>query len=54
MTFFTGMMFNDSFNKAESKHCVTRRELLAVVASIKNFNHYLYGRNSKLEVIMEH
>jgi hypothetical protein len=40
--------YSKSFNKAERKHCVTRRELLAVVASIKNFNHYLYGRKFKV------
>jgi predicted aspartyl protease len=40
--------YSKSFNKAERKYCVTRRELLAVVASIKNFHHYLYGRKFKV------
>jgi hypothetical protein len=40
--------YNKSFNKAERKYCVTRRELLPVVASIKNFHHYLYGRKFKV------
>jgi hypothetical protein len=31
-------------SKAERNYCVTRRELLAVVDSIKFFHHYLYGR----------
>lgn len=30
--------------KAERNYCVTRRELLAVVDSVKSFRHYLYGR----------
>ena len=37
--------FSKAFSKQERRYCVTRRELLAVVASIKNFHHYLYGRN---------
>ena len=36
--------FSKAFSKQERRYCVTRRELLAVVASIKNFHHYLYGR----------
>lgn len=31
-------------NKAEKNYCVTRRELLAIVESLKSFHHYLYGR----------
>ncbi|CAC5371562.1 unnamed protein product [Mytilus coruscus] len=30
-------------NKPERNYCVTRRELLAVVMSIKHCHHYLYG-----------
>ena len=32
------------FSKTERNYCVTRRELLAVVDSVKSFHHYLYGR----------
>jgi len=32
------------FSKTERNYCVTRKELLAVVSSIKFFHHYLYGR----------
>lgn len=32
-------------SKTERNYCVTRRELLAVVNSIKFLHHYLYGRN---------
>jgi hypothetical protein len=35
--------FSRSLNKHERNYCVTRRELLAVVESIKHFHHYLYG-----------
>ena len=35
--------FSKSLNKPERNYCVTRRELLAVVKSIKHFHHYLYG-----------
>jgi len=31
-------------SKAEENYCVTRRELLAIVESLKSFHHYLYGR----------
>lgn len=30
-------------SKSERQYCVTRKELLAVVASVKHFHHYLYG-----------
>ena len=36
--------FSKSFSGPERKYCVTRRELLAIVMSIKHFHHYLYGR----------
>ncbi|PIK45002.1 Retrovirus-related Pol polyprotein from transposon [Apostichopus japonicus] len=35
--------FSKSFSKAERRYCVTRKELYAIVASIKHFHHYLYG-----------
>ena len=35
--------FSRTLTKAERRYCVTRKELLAVVASTKHFHHYLYG-----------
>ena len=37
--------YSKTFSKPERQYCVTRKELLAVVSSIKNFHHYLYGRH---------
>ena len=37
--------FSKVFSKPERNYCVTRRELLAVVSSIKHFYHYLYGKD---------
>lgn len=37
--------FSKTFSRSERRYCVTRRELLAVVSSIKHFHHYLYGRH---------
>ena len=37
--------YSKAFSRTERKYCVTRRELLAAVASIKHFHHYLYGRH---------
>lgn len=37
--------YSKTFSKEERRYCVTRRELLAVVASVKHFHPYLYGRN---------
>jgi len=34
--------FNRVLNKSERNYCVTRRELLAIVESLKSFHHYLY------------
>ena len=36
--------FSRVLNKSERNYCVTRRELLAIVSSMKSFHHYLYGR----------
>lgn len=36
--------FSRVLTKTEKNYCVTRRELLAIVESIKSFHHYLYGR----------
>ena len=35
--------FSRSMSKSERRYCVTRKELLAVVMSIKHFHHYLLG-----------
>lgn len=35
--------FSKTFDKHERRYCVTRRELLAVVASVKHFKYYLGG-----------
>jgi len=40
------------FNKAERNYCITRRELLAVVESLKTFHHYLYRR--KFQIRTDH
>jgi hypothetical protein len=37
-----------TFSRSERSYCVTRRELLAVVASIKHVHHYLYGKHFKV------
>ncbi len=36
--------FSRTLTKAEKRYCVTRKELLALVASTKQFHHYLYGK----------
>jgi len=36
--------FSRVLSKTERNYCVTRRELLAIVNSVKFFHHYLYGR----------
>lgn len=36
--------FSKSLSRLEPNYCVTRRELLAVVESVKHFHNYLYGR----------
>ena len=36
--------FSNTFSKCERNHCVTRRELLAIICPVKHFHHYLYGR----------
>ncbi|PIK40084.1 Retrovirus-related Pol polyprotein from transposon [Apostichopus japonicus] len=36
--------FSKTLSKSERRYCVTRKELLAVVSSVKHFHHYLYGR----------
>ena len=34
-----------SLTKAERNYCVTQKELLAVVESVKHFRHYLHGQS---------
>ncbi len=36
--------FSRCFSKSERRYCVTRRELLAIVESVKHFHIFLYGR----------
>lgn len=36
--------FSRVFSKSERNYCVTRRELLAIVDSMKSFRHYLLGQ----------
>ena len=36
--------YSKSFSKPERNYCVTRRELKSLVASVKHFHHYVYGR----------
>jgi transposase InsO family protein len=35
--------YSQALSKEERRYCVTRRELLAVVKSVKHFHYYLYG-----------
>lgn len=35
--------YSKILSKPERQYCVTRRELLAIVQSVKHFHHYLYG-----------
>ena len=37
--------FSRALSPEERKYCVTRKELLAVLKSVENFHHYLYGRH---------
>ncbi len=36
--------YSRTLNKPERRYCVTRKELLAIVASVRNYHHYLYGK----------
>lgn len=40
--------FSHALGKSETNYCVTRKELLAIVESIKHFHCYLYGRKFRL------
>ena len=37
--------YSKVLSRTERNYCVTRRELLAVVAAIRHFHHYLFGRH---------
>jgi len=39
-------------NPAQRNYCLTRRELLAVVAALQHFRHYLLGANVFYELII--
>ena len=36
--------FSRSLGKAKKNYCVTRKELLALIAAIEHFNYFLYGQ----------
>ena len=40
--------YSKCFNKAEWRYCTTRKELVAVVSSVKHWHYYLYGRHFKV------
>ena len=37
--------YSRTLNKSERNHCITRKELLAIVAAVKHFHVYLYGQS---------
>ena len=37
--------YSKCFNKAERRICTTRKELVALVSSVKHWHHYLHGRH---------
>ena len=43
--------YSKCFNKADRRYCTTRKELVAVVSSIKHWHHYLYGRHFKVRSV---
>ena len=42
--------YSRTFNKAERRYCVTRRELLALVSAIRHFKYYLGGLTLDLPI----
>ena len=44
--------YSRALARAEQQYCVTRRELLSVVESVKHFHHYLCGRH--IVIRMDH
>jgi hypothetical protein len=43
--------YSRSLNKAERNYCVTRKELLAVVAAVEHFHYYLYGQKFTVRTV---
>ena len=39
---------SQSLTKEERRFCMTKRELLAVVHFLKQYQHYLYGQRFKI------
>ena len=44
--------YSRCFSSSERNYCVTRKELVAIIASVKHFHHYIYG--SKCTVRTDH
>jgi len=44
--------YSKTFQKSEVNYCITRRELLAIILSVKHFHNYLYG--SKVLIRTDH
>ena len=40
-------LFSKMMSPAETNYCATRKELLAIIRAVKNFDAHLYGRNSQ-------
>ena len=44
--------YSRCFSSSERNYCVTRKELVAIIASVKHYHHYIYG--SKCTVRTDH
>jgi len=42
--------YSKSLSLTEQNYCTTRKELLAVIKSVKHFRPYLYGRRFQLRM----
>ena len=40
--------FGCSLTKSERQYCITGKELLALLAAVRHFHHYAYGRHFKV------